>query len=216
MLLNLGTAGLSWPSSFSLMRTPKIYSDFLLRVGGKNIYGEPNYILHWGGDPVRRLAVPDSLIAPYLNSWCLAEWRPRQEFGPERDWLAEAGPYPLQGGYIPLQVFANCHPDSEALNLNVLAMMMHFIHKARAASLADQLRHMKDRNAAGELAQRNQIADLLADAVPAFNAAEAANTSPGGTSLSKKIEQLERNLKRGNWLARMPKGANSLQSLPAR
>lgn len=192
---------------------PQAYRD-ALRPGGVNRYGEPNYILHWGGDPIRRLAVPDTLLAPYLSAWCLAEWHPRQDFGPERDWPADLLAYPHDGAYIPLQVFHGCGLDSPGLNPAVLRMMLAIAMKARVTSLNQQALAIRNSRLAEEARQTSRIADRLQDAFPAFNGADATNASPLN-STRKLAETFERRLRLPNPFLRSPRGP-AINQPPAR
>lgn len=191
---------------------PEAYRD-ALRPGGMNRYGEPNYILHWGGDPVRRLAVPDALLAPYLSAWCLAEWHPREDFGPEADWPAEMLPYPVDGAYVPLQVFRDCPLDSEGLNPGVLRMMLAIALKAKGVSLGQQAIAMRDARLADKARQTKRIADRLADAFPAFNGADATNASPLN-STRRLAEEMERRMKKPYPFLRGLRGPMISQRLP--
>lgn len=192
---------------------PQTYRDVLAR-GGLNPYREPNYILHWGGDAVRRLAVPDTLLAPYLAAWCLAEWHPRQDFGRERDWPQEMLPYPVAGAYVPLQVFRDCRLDSAALNPRVLAMMLAIALRARGVTLGEQARALRDARLAAEARNTARLADRLADAFPAFHGADATSASPRN-STRRLAEELERRLRLPNPFLRAPRGP-SVGSLAAR
>lgn len=183
---------------------PQAYRD-ALRPGGVNRYGEPNYLLHWGGDPVRRLAVPDAILAPYLSAWCLAEWHPREDFGPEPGWPGDLLPYPYDGGYIPLQVFNGCTLDSPGLNPGVLRMMVAIALKARGVSLRKQAEALRDSRLAVEARQTARIADRLQDAFPAFNGADATNASPLN-STRKLAETFERRMSRPSPFLRPPRG----------
>lgn len=183
---------------------PKAYRD-ALAPGGTNPFGEPNYILHWGPDAVRRMAVPDTLVAPYLSTWVLAEWHPREDFGPESEWPAELLPYPERGAYVPLQVFNCCRLDSEGLNPNVLRMMLWVALKAKGVKLAEQAKAINDSRLAAKAAQTKRIADVLADAFPAFNGADATNGSPSN-AVRKKAEEMERRMRLPNPFLGVPKG----------
>lgn len=183
---------------------PHAYRE-ALAPGGVNRYGEPNYILHWGGDPVRRMAIPDTLLAPYLSAWCLGEWHPREDFGAERDWPAELLPYPRDGAYVPLQVFRDCALDSAGLNPGVLRMMLAVALKAKGVSLAEQARVMRDSRLAARARAAARTADLLADAFPAFNGADATSASPLN-STRKLAEEMERRMRHPNPFLRPIKG----------
>lgn len=193
--------------------TPKKYSAFLEKFGGRNIYGEPSYILQWGPNPVRRYAVPDSFLAPYLNCWCLAEWTPAEAFGPPSDWNENAwGPYPSRGAYLPLQVFKiDSEPvmlDSEYLNLEVLKMFLHVILNHKHDSLQKRAGFLRDEAAKVKAAKTKELIDRIEDGAPAFPDAVSFRGQLNVNSVVKqKMEYLEKHLDRiTNVASRFPRG----------
>ena len=193
--------------------TPKKYSEFLEKYGGVNLYGEPNYILQWGLSPVRRYAVPDSFLAPYLHCWCLAEWTAPEEFGSPDNWNESLyGPYPNRGAYLPLQVFKiDSEPimlESEYLNLEVLKLFLHVIMNHRHDSLQKRVGFLSDEKAKLEAAKKKELIDRIEDGAPAFADAVSFHGQRNVNSVVKqKMDYLQQNLDRiSNVAARFPRG----------
>ena len=193
--------------------TPKKYSEFLLKYGGKNIYGEPNFLLQWGLNAVRRYAVPDQFLAPYLNAWCLAEWAPPEEFGDADDWSESAwGPFPSRGGYVPRQVFKQDNEpvmlESEYLNLEVLKLFLHVWLTHKHDSLMKRAQFLRDEHLKVEADNRRQLIDRIEDGAPAFaDAASFRGQLNVNSVVRQKMEQLEKNWERlADTARRFPRG----------
>jgi hypothetical protein len=101
-------------------RPPQIYQDFITRIGGKNRFGEPNFILAWGGTRTQRIYSVDAngrrgqhLILEFggVPAWHVLEWKPPECFGTPQMWYTltwdpeqnchTLGEYPRRGLYIP-------------------------------------------------------------------------------------------------------------------
>lgn len=190
------------------MDCPRHYQDALTLAGGRNPYGEPRFILQWGETPVRRRLCPDELIAHRkMRCWALCEWRPASDY-PLQSW-PEGLPYPASGRYEPVQVFRDGQEmvplDSDALNVNVLRMMVRHIMESYTMRMAEKYRAFAQMEQDRKDAQREKIADCLSASLPAFQgAASYARNHGTRTAVEKKIEQLENNLRRG--LPRLPRG----------
>lgn len=198
-----------------MIETPERYQKFLAKVGGKNDFGEPNFILIWGENrTIDQLALPRPFIAPYFNCWVLAKWYPAEEFGSPSDWMPELGPYPSRGGYIPLAVFRTPKQepvklDSSDLNFQVLELWIFTALKHEHDRISQRMAAYDEHRRRIEEARVNRIADLLQDAVPAFGTAEAvsfhgqANCNP---ALKQKMEQIEKTMPYAmSFFKRLPK-----------
>ena len=184
----------------SMNGTPMPYREFLKTVGGTNSHGEPNFILMWGGDLIKKEKYPPQILPKMLACWVLAEWKEAHEYGPQEDWPEGADPYPYNGKYEILQVFRNgdvaATLDSPALNQNLLGQLLKTIYVHKGDSVTEktsQLQKFKDRK---DEQDAERTADMLQDAVPAFHAAESFSVSgqKNKTSfLKKKMEQIDRN-----------------------
>ena len=202
------------------LETPKRYSELLTRLGGKNLFGEPNFILQWGLSAVRRYAVPDAFLAPYLNAWCLAEWTPAEEFGSPADWdEEECGPYPFRGLYTPIQVFREgSEPimlDTEYLNLEVLKLFLWVALNHKHDSLQKRMDFLKDQKAQADAQETKRLIDLIEDGAPAFlDSASFSEHLNCNTVVKQRIEALERNWDRvTSAAARFPRGGLLQRSL---
>lgn len=181
-------------------KTPDLYRKELSLQGGFNPYGEPNFILHWGGNAICRPGLPDTLLAPWLDCWVLAQWRPANDFGVPIQWLSDLleAPYPSRGLYVIIQTFHNgTEPamlDSPALNVQVLKGMVHVVKTHESDDFNKRMltaRAFKDKELA---AQRARIADCLEAAAPAFGESASFNGQRNcNTALAQKMEQIERN-----------------------
>lgn len=200
---------------------PPHYAKFLRDHGGVNLYGEPNFILHWGSQPVPRkvaapsaFVMPEAMLAPYLGCWVLAEWNPPSEFGPEALWdLAPEMPYPTHGAYVPLSVYldAENHPamvDSAFLNLNVLGRILYVTLHHKHDSLARRMGVMRNEMENRELARSKELIDRIEDYAPAFgDAATGYGSGEVATAVRRKMDLIERNIGRlRDVRSRFPRG----------
>jgi hypothetical protein len=201
------------------LQTPKDYADLLTRLGGLNEHGEPNFLLHWGSDPVPRKAIgperflmPHAFMAAYLNFWCLAEWTSPEEFGREREWESYLGPYPREGMYLPIQVFRNGNEpmrlDSEVLNKKVLELHLWVICNHRHDSPQKRYHYLKDEFDRMKAEQNKQIVEMIADGAPAFiDATSFFGQANCNSVVKQKLDLLERNLSRiQKQASRFPRG----------
>lgn len=192
---------------------PERYSKFLEQRGGRNIFGDPNFILNWGSSALVRLAVPDEFRNPYRDCWALCEWTPPEEFGPPEEWHEPTlGPYPSRGAYNPIQVFREdnvpCQLDSEYLNLNVLEMFLWVILNHKHDSLAKRVQFLTDDAAKRKAEETRKLVERIEDGAPAFlDSVSFSGQLNCNSVIRQKMEQLERNLDRITDVAkRFPRG----------
>ena len=149
------------------LETPERYRRFLEHYGGLNIRGEANFILQWGANPVRRYAVPDAFLGPYMNCWVLAEWNAPEEFGAPEDIEALGIPFPREGAYLPLVAYRDGKEplmlDSDGLNLDVLKATLHIVLNHKHDSLQKRYGFLKDQFDKGEAAKTQLLIDRIKD-----------------------------------------------------
>jgi hypothetical protein len=179
--------------------TPPQVAERLLRAGGVNRYGEPNYRAVWGwnrlawiggkfedrderGDLVRE-AVELRREPKYaaVNRWHIERWMPPEGYGSPRQWYAQTlerengvsipalGPYPDRGDYE--HCFTLQDPRGNFVQLTAAAAehIAHAIEWSRKAPRAAGKRRIDDRSAREEQHYDEWAYDLLDDAVPAFH-----------------------------------------------
>lgn len=102
-------------------RPPEIYQNYLTRLGGKNRYGKPNFILAWGQTRTQQIYSVDNngrrgqhtiLEFGGVPAWHILEWKPPETFGTPAMWYTltwdpeqnthTLGEYPWRGLYLPV------------------------------------------------------------------------------------------------------------------
>ena len=111
---------MSWIIREERLRPPRVYADYLVKLGGRNRFGEPNFILAWGQTRTQKIYATDGngrraqhtvLEFGGIPAWHVLEWKPPETFGTPRMWRAmtwdpennvlSLGEYPRRGLYIP-------------------------------------------------------------------------------------------------------------------
>src|ERR1019366_3477927 len=73
---------------------PREYSDFLVRIGGLNVHGQPQFRLVWGQSSTKNIwgqmdggSCGKHEVLRYGGgaSWAPGEWKPPANFGPPED-----------------------------------------------------------------------------------------------------------------------------------
>jgi hypothetical protein len=202
------------------MQTPKVYREAIERVGGLNPFGEPRFILHWGGDLVKRTGLPDVRLAPFLlKAWCLAEWRPPEEFGLVEEWPADIlGDFPGRGAYMIRQVFRYGKKpdplDSSTLNLNVIEGMIKNCLEHEDDPLVEKRLLIDQETHKEEERETARIAAVLEDASPRFkDAVSYARQKITRSAVQQKAEQIERVLRwRAAYGLQLGRGLSAIKS----
>ena len=179
--------------------TPANVARQLLRAGGNNRLGEPNYRAVWGWNRLawiggkfedrdehgallrERMELREEPKYPAVNRWHIERWLPPEAYGSPRQWYAQTierengisipalGPYPSRGDYE--HCFTLEGPRGEFLQLTPTVAE----HIARAIECSLRASHSKSRAGIYEREVRadrryEQWAyDVLDDAVPAFH-----------------------------------------------
>jgi len=91
------------------MTLPDWVQPLLLRIGGSNPYGQPNYRIIWSEDRMEfRYDEQKRKYGDGRDRWILEKWVAPQEYGSREDWeaciepvthLPILGPYPENGDY---------------------------------------------------------------------------------------------------------------------
>jgi hypothetical protein len=101
-------------------RCPREYQEHINRIGGRNRFGKPNFLLVWGQTETQVVYGTDAngrrgqhtlLLFGGIPAWHILEWKPPETFGTARSWYsmtwdpeAQAhtlGDYPWRGLYMP-------------------------------------------------------------------------------------------------------------------
>jgi hypothetical protein len=159
---------------------PQLYSDFLLRYGGKNIYGRPNFRLVWGPSATRKIwgqmegsYCGQHTVLTYGEAplWHLEMWKPAELFGTPEQWYMDSynpetglhvcGDYPFQGDY--------CHHSKQNnLNYRILENLLPKIYEARGITFAQRKRIIQERELAAKKERMRIIHDAYVNSTPAF------------------------------------------------
>lgn len=198
--------------------TPEPYREFLKEVGGTNRLGEPNFVLMWGGDLIKQHGYTNEALTHHLNCWVLAEWCDRDKFGLPKDWPQGAGPFPYNGRYEILQVFRNgqipTRLNSAALNPGILGQLLQIIYRSKGDSIEKKKQALRKKEEREGLKMQEKIADRIEDAVPSFGEVFSAPGQVSKTStIRRKMEQIEMNLKRSRVMRRKIQKGLSVQGV---
>ncbi len=196
------------------MDTPALYTKTLRLLGGDNPYGEPNFILHWGNNPLRRKRGEPQRLLPgqSLPYWALMMWYPPDEYGSPMMWPPDSGPYPTYGRYEAVQTFRRdgepARLDSAALNLRVLSYMIWTVKRRMHDRLVKRHAAWREIQAEKSRQRMNLIADCLKGSSPRFTDAVSycgqKNVKSEVQRRMEIIEENERQLRRQ--AALMPRG----------
>lgn len=137
---------------------PQPFKDFLVRIGGLNPHGEPNFRLTWGQSSTKNIwgqmeggfrGKHTVLRYGGVAAWHLEEWKPPSYFGTPEDWYTKSwdaetelhtqGDYPFRGDYIcQVQLYTRRFEkdkmivDALPLNYEVLELMIPAIFESRS------------------------------------------------------------------------------------
>jgi len=159
---------------------PRLFTEFLVRYGGKNPYGIPNFRLVWGPSATRTIwgqmeggSRGQHIVLAYGDAplWHLEMWKPPELFGSPEQWYAESynpetglhlcGDYPFQGDY-------SHHSKHNNLNYRILEKLLPEIYKARGITFEQRKRIIRDRELAAKKERLRIAHDAYLNAAPAF------------------------------------------------
>jgi hypothetical protein len=165
---------------------PKLYADFLRRIGGINPYGKPNFRLVWGESATDVIwgqkengSAGQHVKLRYNNipRWHLEMWKPAELFGSPETWYAESfdpitglhvcGDFPFEGDYTH-------HTRLHDLNFRILEELIPKIHEARNMTIEQRKKIINERLEAEKLERLNRGRDAYLDATPAFGGAASS------------------------------------------
>jgi hypothetical protein len=179
--------------------TPAPVFDRLLRAGGVNCYGQPNYRAVWGWNRLAWIGgkfadrdASGNLLREVVelrrepkyatvNRWHLERWMPPATYGSPRQWYAQTierenglsipalGPYPYRGDYE--HCFTLQDPRGEFVQLTAAAAehIAHAIEWSRKAPRAAGKRLINARSAREDRDYDRWAYDVLDDSVGAFH-----------------------------------------------
>lgn len=180
---------------------PSEYADFLVRAGGTNLYGEPNFIIIWGQTYTQRNGDGLSLLGHGIPAWMLCEWHPAEDYGSPGQWDYKLlGPYPHRGRYEILQPFyerIGGKVEHMPLNFATLEFMLPIIQKHKHDSIEKRKALMVEQKEKKEKELEDRIADRLQDACPSFtDAVSFAGQGNKHSAVQQKVEEIENAWKR--------------------
>jgi hypothetical protein len=142
---------------------PREYSDFLVRIGGLNVHGQPQFRLVWGQSSTKNIwgqmdggscGKHEVLRYGGVAAWHLEEWKPPAYFGSPEDWYAKSwdantglhtqGDYPFRGDYIcQIQLYTRRFEgdkmiiDALPLNYEILELLVPAIFESRSLTYSE-------------------------------------------------------------------------------
>jgi hypothetical protein len=174
-----------------VMEVPKDVAAHLTRVGGRNLYGEPNYRLVWGPSRLEWMGgkfeakefggahVGVHRVPRYhADEWVLERWLSPLEIGSKEAWDARTeridghtveplGPYPSRGDYEAVTSF----PPVIELNMAVADILTQVVNRSRATRRADRAGAIRKRMEKKESEWSSWADDVISDAFPSFHGA---------------------------------------------
>lgn len=149
-------------------KVPPEIEELILRSGGTNPYGEPNFKIVWGESYVTRTGFGDMRLFP-IPAWVLLQWKSAEEHGPPALWDYEVlGAYPSRGMYHPIQPFYERIKGKIVpmeMSRRVAEFIMYTVMAYQCDTPAKRLAVMKAMKEKDEKDMENRIADNLQDAV---------------------------------------------------
>jgi hypothetical protein len=197
---------------------PPEFQDRLTRVGGRNRYGQPNFLLVWGECSTYRAGGYWPLDGtqgyrdiPRLNvpGWLILQWFPPEVYGTptshyieNRDdatGLQDLGEYPYQGKYEVLFTLVNREKRGGFLKVEILPLSNFLLDTVIPIVLqAGRVSKQKQRDAVKELKARDEAAKLefitqaRLNARLAFGgAAFAGRNGRSSTLIDRKMAEIE-------------------------
>jgi hypothetical protein len=159
---------------------PNEYTEFLVRIGGLNPFGRPNFRLVWGESATNTIwgQMEDGSCGQHVKlryggipRWNLEMWKPAEMFGSPEQWYAESydpitgyhvcGDYPFQGDYCH-------HTRLHALNFAILEELIPKIDKARGMTFSQRKAIIEAEMEAEKQDRLKRGKDAYLDASPAF------------------------------------------------
>lgn len=173
----------------------------LVRAGGLNRFGEPNFRVVWGwsrltwiggkwtdtdthGNVTREIVelreVPKYLP---LDRWHIERWMPPETYGSPRQWYAQTveredgisipalGPYPRRGEYEHCFTLQSPRGEFVPLSPSACESIVRAVEFARAQPVAEHRAALSRRESNREREWESHADALVSDASPAFHGA---------------------------------------------
>ena len=170
-------------------KPPIEYVEFLVRIGGRNPFGKPNFRLVWGESATNVVwgqlegggkGQHVKLRYAGIPRWNVEMWKPAEVFGSPESWYADSydpvsglhvcGDYPFQGDYCH-------HTRLHSLNFAILEELIPKIDKARGMTFAQRKAIIEAEMEAEKQARLKRGEDAYLDATPAFGGAAGTHES---------------------------------------
>lgn len=181
---------------------PQEFVDFLIRIGGLNRYGQPNFKLTWGQTDTKHLygQMEGGYCGQHVRfkyhgipAWHLEQWEPPEYFGSPEDWYAKSwdaatqlhtmGDYPFRGDYVCRILFYTKHfeqgkliIDSDTLKYEDLELLVPAIWEAKAMSRAEVEFRTEQEELKKRQAWEAKCQDAYKDGAPAFGGADFSSS----------------------------------------
>lgn len=149
-------------------KLPPEIEELILRSGGTNLYGEPNFKIVWGENYVTRTGFGDMRLFP-IPAWVLLQWEPAEKWGNPESWDYQVlGDFPHRGMYNPVQPFFE-RIDGKVVPMEmtrrVAESIMYVVMAYQCDTPEKRLAIIKAIKEKDEKDMENRIADNLQDAV---------------------------------------------------
>ena len=179
--------------------TPETVTHHLLRAGGMNRLGEPNYRAVWGWNRLawiggkfedrdehgallrERVELREEPKYPTVNRWHIERWLPPEAYGSPRQWYAQTmerengvsipalGPYPSRGDYEHCFTLEDRRGEFLQLTPTVAEHIARAIECSRHAPRSSSRARLYERERRADRHYEQWAYDVLDDAVPAFH-----------------------------------------------
>ena len=179
--------------------TPENIAHRLVRAGGINRFGEPNYRAIWGWNRLawiggkfedrdehgvllrERIELREEPKYPAVNRWHIERWLPPEAYGSPRQWYSQTierengisvpalGPYPSRGDYEHCFTLECARGEFIRLTPTVAEHIARAIEFSRALPRTKTRAHLYERAHRKEQQYESWAYDVLDDSVPAFH-----------------------------------------------
>jgi hypothetical protein len=177
---------------------PQPFKDFLVRIGGLNPHGQPQFRLVWGQTATKNIwgqmeggycGKHEVLRYGGVPAWHLEEWKPPSYFGTPEEWYRKSkdevtglhtqGDYPFRGDYIcQIQLYTRRFEKGEMivdalpLNYEVLELLVPAIFESRSLTYGEVKFHTEQEMAKQKEDFRQKSIAAYKNASPAFGGAD--------------------------------------------
>lgn len=176
------------------LEVPDFLRDYLVEIGGSNIYGDPNYRIVWSNNATRPTRMPWPVIpgvdiierphrlrygkAMVRDRFILEKWHPASHYGDPEDWeetgwkpefgRVDYGPYPSRGRYEQVDTIEGIDVDGNPCfawpTRQYLWTALKTVEYVKGMTLQEQQYATEAREEAEERARFNRRLDMIKDA----------------------------------------------------